>query len=108
MLEDGVAYFPVMSENEVAAISVPASAPADRLRSILDNHGVCLVTGVLDQEECSRFENLWNSDLLGVLGTAKSDASKAAVHRLREQGVRAWPHKWSSFIGKKGAVSQRG
>lgn len=106
--EDGTAYFPVMSEDEVAVISVPASAPADQMRSTLSEHGVCLVTGVLDEKECHRFESLWSADLAALLGSSKTEANKSAALQFRKEGVRTWPDKWSSILGKKGMASQRG
>lgn len=107
-LEDGMAYFPVMSESEVAAISVPAFAPADQLRSTLAEHGVCLVTDVLDLQECLHLEDLWNTDLANVLGIAKNDTNKTAIKCFRKQGASAWPQEWSNVLGKKGVASQRG
>lgn len=108
MLEDGTAYFPIMSESEVARISVSAREQPDRVRSTLAEHGVCLVTGVLNEQECVHFENLWNADLLGVLGAVKVDANKTIVRRLREEGAKAWPQSWCRAIGTKGTASQRG
>jgi len=108
VLDDGTAYFPMMSEREVASISVSARAQPDRVRSTLAEHGVCLVIDVLNEQECSHFENLWNADLLNVLGAAKVDANKAAMQRFREEGMKAWPQSWSRAIGKKGVASQRG
>lgn len=108
MVDDGVAYFPIMSEDEVLAISVPASAPAHQVRSTLAEHGVCLVTGVLDQCECCHLEELWKTDLVGILGASRLDENQDSVKRLHIQGARAWPERWSHVIGKKGVASQRG
>lgn len=107
LIEDGIAYYPIMSDDEVAAISVPASAPSDQVRSTLVEHGVCLVTDVLTQSECHDLESLWNADLVSVLGSAKEDANKAAIKALREQGSEVWPGQWSHVLGKKGCVSHR-
>lgn len=108
ILASGEAYFPVMTQQEVAAISVPASE-TEQVRLRLEEQGVCLVTGVLNQQECTDFEHLWQADLLSVLDTTKGDDSTmSAVKRLHKEGITAWPQDWSSGLGKKGSVSARG
>lgn len=109
MVGPGIVHFPVMSQDELAAISVPASASADQLRMALAEHGVCLVEGILDQQQCLDFENLWRDDLLSVLQGGKGNSDiQACLKGLREDGIVAWPHAWSGGLGKKGSVSQRG
>lgn len=110
-LPSGEAYFPLMSEAEVAAISVPAGAPADVIQGVLQRHGTCLVLGVLSPEECASCERLWSKDLLDLVAEAPRDrggaAATALLQRLRTEGCSAWPSAWD-FIGKKGMGSQRG
>lgn len=108
MLASGEAYFPVMTENELAAISVSASAPADELKTKLAEHGVCVVTGILSQQECSDFERYWQADLLNALHSTKGEESSQAGKRLQEEGITTWPQEWSTGLGKKGTASQRG
>merc|ERR1712096_190665 len=68
---NGEVYFPVMPQNELAAISVPASGPSEQVRWTLAEHGVCLVTDILSQQECSDFEQFWQADLLNVLDSTR-------------------------------------
>jgi len=111
LLEPGMAYFPVMSPEEVASISVSASAPPENMKAVLERHGVCLVTGILTAQECQSFENLWQADLCNVIDFKATPASEQAIlKRMRKDGLAHWPHDWSDSIGKKdkGSSSQRG
>lgn len=108
ILASGEVYFPMMTQNELAAITVPASAPADQVSLVLAKHGVCLVTGILSENECLDFERFWQADLLSVLDSTREDnISNATAKRLREEGIGTWPEAWSANLGKKGMVSQR-
>lgn len=109
LLEPGMAYFPVMSKEEVDSISVSASATPESMKAVLNEHGVCLVTGVLTAEECRNFEELWQADLLSLVelkGTPAID--QAILTRLQNDGLAHWPGAWSDGIGRKGSSSQRG
>jgi len=101
--EHGEVYFPMMSEEEVAKISIKASDPPERLREVMKEHGVVLVTEVLSNQECRAFEELWLQDLLQVL-PANSEAAQA----LRQEGVKAWRSEWGDIVGKRGSASRRG
>jgi hypothetical protein len=110
MPEPGKAHFPVMSQKELASIMLPVSTPANTIRAVLAEQGVCLLTGVLSEAECMHFEKLWQDDLGSILQTKRAgdDEQKVMVKCFHQNGIRAWPEEWSSALGKKGSVSQRG
>lgn len=99
----GEAYFPVMSPAELAQVSVPATASPAEVRRVFEEHGVCLVTGMLGLEECAVMENLWLEDLVQTLDP---ELASSEVERLRTQGLSAWRAEWET--GRSGSGSQRG
>eukprot|EP00746_Dinoflagellata_sp_MGD_P072331 gnl/MRDRNA2_/MRDRNA2_29364_c0_seq1.p1 gnl/MRDRNA2_/MRDRNA2_29364_c0~~gnl/MRDRNA2_/MRDRNA2_29364_c0_seq1.p1 ORF type:complete len:539 (+),score=90.81 gnl/MRDRNA2_/MRDRNA2_29364_c0_seq1:168-1619(+) len=111
MVGPGKAHFPVMSEDEVAAISVPVTASSEQLHATLAEHGVCLVTGVLKKEECESLEQLWKKDLLDLIERKAGRGSGAmevdACQILHKKGLHHWPSKWNDSVGRKGTASQR-
>jgi len=101
---EGQAYFPVMSSQELASLTVPASASPAELRRVFSEYGVCLVTGVLSPQECALIEELWQEDLLQTL-----DQEHALMEReqLNSLGLSAWCAEWDKTLGSKGCASQR-
>lgn len=91
---------------------VPALASAAQLRQVMEEHGVCLVTGVLSQAECNLMEELWTEDLKQLLpekaerGTPKKLAAQLA--KVRSENCSQWPAAWDEGLGFKGMASQRG
>mmetsp|Transcript_30883 Transcript_30883/g.67621 ORF Transcript_30883/g.67621 Transcript_30883/m.67621 type:complete len:486 (-) Transcript_30883:77-1534(-) len=105
----GEVHFPVISEEEQAAFTVPASAPPEKLREVLELHGVCLVTGVLNEQQCAIMEKLWLLDLEEVIHeSAVAAGSESATTLLQREGLKAWRADWCRPLGFKGAASQRG
>jgi len=106
----GQAHFPVMTAEEVAELSLPATSSAEELRQVFEKHGVLIVTDVLSEEECALMEKLFLEDLLNLVDLSAPMDAKASetIARLREEGLRAWPLSWSKEIGFKGTASQRG
>lgn len=78
--------FPVMTADEVAAVSVRYADMASRLRAVLDEHGVAIIPDMLPPEEVARIEALWSADLRevlddpeGALAAARSAAAEEAA-----------------------------
>jgi len=106
---NGGAWFPMMSPEEVAPLTVDCSAPPATIRSKLVEHGVCLVTGVLTPEECKLLEQVWSNDLVSVLDDApKTGEFDDIIAHLRRGDLTAWPAEWSTILGRKNMASQRG
>lgn len=95
-------------------MTLPATASAEQLRKVFEEHGMCLLKGVLGEEECHMMETLWAEDLGQLLpaavGREASDFKSVVseVAKVRKEGVRAWPKKWDDALGCKGMASQRG
>ena len=114
--------FPFMAKAELEAISMDSSTVTshpERLREILDEHGVCLVTGVLDEAGCAAAEERWRSDLAALVDReAITPAHRKPLQQLdtvpvpapgrgrahHKLGLKAWRTEWSEHIGS----AQRG
>eukprot|EP01062_Namystynia_karyoxenos_P004250 TRINITY_DN114_c0_g1_i1.p1 TRINITY_DN114_c0_g1~~TRINITY_DN114_c0_g1_i1.p1 ORF type:complete len:533 (+),score=160.93 TRINITY_DN114_c0_g1_i1:86-1684(+) len=110
--EAGQVCFPVMSPAELAPLTLPASAPPEQLRAVLERWGACLVTGVLGPADCAAMEQLWHSDLLQLADEERAREEDdpgvlAAYGGLRDGGPAQWPRDWDRELGWKFA-SQRG
>ncbi|CAK9061014.1 unnamed protein product [Durusdinium trenchii] len=101
----GEAFFPMMSDSEMAPLLVPATEP-ERIRSTFREHGVCIVTDVISPEDCMALEDLWHDDLLQLLDESKLDPQVAKQAAAVKETVKAWPKHWDSHLGNKGMASK--
>jgi hypothetical protein len=108
-LEEQAVSFPLMSAEEVALITVPADAPASRLRDVFAHQGCALVTEVLDAAQCTEMGKLWKQDLLGTVDdeATMTDFTRETLLHVRNDDVPAWPAIWKGPLGTKGCASQR-
>lgn len=86
----------MMSEEELARITVPFGAVSTQLRGVLDAHGAAIVTGVIpSQDELSALEAEFAEDLrelVDVEGVREAPpAVQEAYRRFLEHGPRAFP-----------------
>lgn len=112
-VDDQKVFFPVMTSDELANITLPADALKDQIQAMLRMHGTCLLTGVLDAAECQYFERLWQEDLLSIINDTAAGLQPehaAVLQKLQKEGLKAWPHCWSDGLGQKekGSASLRG
>lgn len=59
-------HFPVMTEAEAEKLTLDFRADtsfAARLRTVLGEHGVAIVTGVLSSEECNELTQIWGREM---------------------------------------------
>jgi hypothetical protein len=100
---------PLMSNQELRAMTVRSGCSALEMREVLCKYGVCLVTGVLTTNECQQMELLWRDDLLAVIDQQNmSSQTEAVMEDVKLHGINRWPAKWCESLGKRGVVSQRG
>eukprot|EP00913_Durusdinium_trenchii_P024967 g23433.t1 len=92
----GEAFFPMMSDSEMAPLLVPATEP-ERIRSTFREHGVCIVTDVISPEDCMALEDLWHDDLLQLLDESKLDPQVAKQAAAVKETVKAWPKHWEPW-----------
>eukprot|EP01065_Artemidia_motanka_P032629 TRINITY_DN3961_c0_g1_i1.p1 TRINITY_DN3961_c0_g1~~TRINITY_DN3961_c0_g1_i1.p1 ORF type:complete len:514 (+),score=147.38 TRINITY_DN3961_c0_g1_i1:165-1544(+) len=105
LAEDGKAAYPFMTPQEAAEVSVPADAPAERFREVLGRHGACIVTGVLNAEECSLLQRMWLNDLTQLVDeeAAAGDAgAEGCLARFRRDGLDGIPKQSYDDLGAMG------
>eukprot|EP01062_Namystynia_karyoxenos_P004251 TRINITY_DN114_c1_g1_i1.p1 TRINITY_DN114_c1_g1~~TRINITY_DN114_c1_g1_i1.p1 ORF type:complete len:445 (+),score=124.00 TRINITY_DN114_c1_g1_i1:72-1337(+) len=98
----GRAFYPVMTPAERAPLMVDAGADPAALRRVLDEHGVCIVTGVLSADECRLMQQLWHADLQQVVDEQSAEHGPQEVteacRRFRGD-LLAWPESNTAAIG---------
>jgi hypothetical protein len=103
------AVFPIMQEAELQRMQVAFPPSADQLHQVLDEFGVCVVTGILDPQQCKHMESMWQEDLLTLVNSmGTGPETQARIKSIAQDGVRQWPSCWNAFLGSKGVASQRG
>ena len=102
--EEALVTFPFLEDDEAAAITVHADTLRDdpaRLRSVLAEYGVAIVSGLLTEAECEAAESNWREDLLEVVDRDAATPEHEEVIRAIEggDGIKAWPGACNEHIG---------
>lgn len=105
-MDPKVLHCPLMSAAEMAAITVPFAEAEARLQTVLDAHGVAVVSDVVSAEECQLLEALFCQDLRNVLDDAALQAAGAEVQTAAMAALedpRCWPEASMDALGDKGS-----
>eukprot|EP01063_Lacrimia_lanifica_P028519 TRINITY_DN4172_c0_g2_i2.p1 TRINITY_DN4172_c0_g2~~TRINITY_DN4172_c0_g2_i2.p1 ORF type:complete len:505 (+),score=186.44 TRINITY_DN4172_c0_g2_i2:72-1586(+) len=91
---------PVMTEEEVAAITVDMSVVLEdggaALRRVMGEYGVCIVGNAMSPAEVALLEELWKEELAALSSDARDRAEvyhpqvKAALEKLKAEGPKAF------------------
>ena len=73
--------FPVLSSEELLALTIPFKDIGALLPSVLEEHGMAIIPDVLSPAECEVFEGLFSQDLFSAL-----DEPCRALREARDAG----------------------
>jgi len=91
----------IMSDDELEAISVPFG-DSQRLKAIMDLHGVAVVTGVCDKVELEELQTAFHEDLLSLVDSdlvvTAPPSVQQAFKAFTEHGPRAFPSQTADLL----------
>ena len=105
---------PVMTPEELAAVSVDISEPnaQQRLLEVMGKHGVAVVLGVATPAENRKMEEMWQQDLLSLAADSAAAHHPSSVRetyrRVASHGVAEWPRStlWDDKFSLKRGLLQ--
>ena len=68
---------PMLEAEMCGAVTVPLSEVHTRLRPILEEFGVAIVSDVFSPEDCAFIEGLWAQDLRGIMEESETPIFKS-------------------------------
>ena len=105
--------FPPLSDDELLQYSIDYEDVQTQLKTIIEDHGFCIINNVLDEDQVQSTLALWGQDLLDVLDyetlvdaidNASDDQSsllKECISRLNHADLASIPKLWSSLSPSK-------
>jgi len=104
---------PMLSADQVTRLTIPFVDVKTRLRSVLEEHGCAIVTGVASPRECARLERLFAEDVVDVVDAAAAQKAGGAVAQVAakivdDHDVRVLPLASCSLLGDKERCQLRG
>lgn len=103
----------LMSAEEVAQISVPFAEAPEKLKPLLAEHGVAIVTDLLSPDECQGLQRLLGQDLREALdlesieGQQHEPAVQEVIQMVKSADDLELPRVWPHGTGLGGALVTR-
>lgn len=104
-LDAGGYTAPMMSPEEIEAMTVPFGQISERLPAVLEEYGVAIVAGVISEPDLTALEKAFSADIMELVDSTQVELTSdpvvsAACHQLREGGVHACPLQTGLALGK--------
>lgn len=102
---------PLMSPEQASKLTVPFAKIRGRLRSVLAEHGVAIVTDVASPGECNALETSFAQDLAELVDASAANAAGtdiAAASQAALEDVKKWPLASLQLLGPMERCQGRG